>query len=125
MQPRGQSLGQKLISTLSTMYNFETGRAGFEQRVLTVVLVGFSLLCKSCGDGSGVGYAKAHSVILQEAICAPSVVGEHGWDHLITFDRDGDDHHDPITITIDRDDDEREKVKSCKNQHFSSKKCQL
>ena len=89
------------------------------------VLVGFRLLCKSCGDDSGVGYAKAHSVILQEAICAPSVVGEHGWDHLITFDRDGDDHHDPITITIDRDDDEREKNKSCKNQHFSSKKCQL
>ena len=52
-------------------------------------------------------------------------LGEHGWDHLITFDRDGDDHHDPITITSDRDDDEREKVKSCKNQHFSSKKCQL
>ena len=73
MQPRGQSLGQKLISTLSTMYNFETGRAGFEQRVFSGV--GFRLLCKSCGDGSGVGYAKAHSVILQEAICAPSVVG--------------------------------------------------
>ena len=75
--------------------------------------------------GPGVSYAKAHSVILQEAICAPSVVEEHGWDHLITFDRDGDDHHDPITITSDRDDDEREKDKSCKDQHFSRKKCQL